>query len=260
VVVARAPSPQDLLDHYWEYSYGNDDAWKIMSATETSLASLAARLKPFRTTGRLLDIGCGSGVVLSVMARHGWVAEGTELSWVAAERLRQEGFQVHVGDLEQLNLREGSFDVVILSEVVEHLLEPRLALARARDLLRPGGALYLTTPNFDALSRWVLGARWRIISPAEHLCYFTPKSLRRLLFHVGLHPLSVATEGLSPFELLAALQARRPTATAESRTQTLRELSAGRGPLAPLKAVVNALLRTTRLGDTLKAFAVRPRD
>src|SRR5687768_3915417 len=67
VVVARAPSSQDLLDYYWEHSYGSGDAWKIMPATEASLASLAARLKPFHSTGRLLDIGCGSGVLLSVM-------------------------------------------------------------------------------------------------------------------------------------------------------------------------------------------------
>lgn len=257
VVAAREPTQEQLDDYYAEYSYGHEEAWTLPPATEASLAGLARRVEPFRTAGRLLDVGCGAGAILGVMARRGWLAEGTELSSVAAERLRGQGHRVHLGAIEQLDLEEGSYDVVILSEIVEHLLAPRAAVAAASRLLRPGGALYLTTPNFDSLSRRLLGARWRVISLPEHVCYFNRSALATLLARAGLVPVWATTEGVSPFELMAHW---RPGAAAPSLargTETLRELSVGRGPLAPLKGAVNGVLRLTGLGDTLKVLARR---
>jgi SAM-dependent methyltransferase len=221
------------------------------------LAHLSARLRRFYISGRLLDVGCGAGAILSVMARDGWQAEGTELSELAASRLRAQGHRVHVGELHELELPDRSYDVVILSEIIEHLLEPRTALACAVRLLRPGGALYLTTPNFDALSRRLLGARWRVISVPEHIRYFNGSSLGALLTDVGLRVVSLSTEGLSPPEVWATLRGARPQTGFEA-TEALRSLSARSGPLSSVKGTVNAVLRATRLGDTLKALAIRP--
>src|SRR5262245_43305498 len=102
VVAAREPTRQQLEQYYSEYSYGNEDAWKLPAATEASLARLAQKLEPYRAGGRLLDVGCGAGAILGVMARHGWITEGTELSHVAAERLRTQGHRIHLGAIEEL--------------------------------------------------------------------------------------------------------------------------------------------------------------
>jgi 2-polyprenyl-3-methyl-5-hydroxy-6-metoxy-1,4-benzoquinol methylase len=257
VVAAREPTRQQLEQYYSEYSYGNEDAWKLPPATEASLARLAQKLEPYRAGGRLLDVGCGAGAILGVMARHGWITEGTELSHVAAERLRAQGHRIHLGAIEELDLPQAAYDVVILSEIVEHLLDPGAAVAAAARVLRPGGAVYLTTPNFDALSRRLLGSRWRVIELPEHVSYFNRRSLRALLLRAGLVTLSLTTEGVSPFELMAQWRATPATPSVARGTEALRELSVGRGPLAPLKGVVNAVLRLTGLGDTLKALATR---
>lgn len=259
VVVAREPSRQELQRCYAEYSYGSEDAWRVPAATEASLAGLAARLRRFRASGRLLDVGCGAGAILSVMARDGWQAEGTELSSLAAARLRSQGHCIHVGELEELDLPECHYDVVILSEIVEHLLEPRAALDSARRLLRPGGALYLTTPNFDALSRRLLGARWRVITLPEHIRYFNPASLATVLARTSLRVDWLGTEGLSPPELWASLRGTRSHSGFEG-TETLRRLSVASSSLKRLKAAVNGVLRATSLGDTLKALAIRSGD
>jgi 2-polyprenyl-3-methyl-5-hydroxy-6-metoxy-1,4-benzoquinol methylase len=257
VVAAREPSRQQLDEYYAQYSYGHEEAWKLPPATEASLAHLARRLEPYRSEARLLDVGCGAGAILGVMARHGWVTEGTELSGVAAERLRGQGHRIHLGAIEELDLEQGAYDVVILSEIIEHLLAPGVAVAAAARLLRPGGAAYITTPNFDALSRRLLGPRWRVIELPEHVSYFNRRSLRALLKRAGLEIVSLATEGVSPFELVAQLRAKPAAASVARGTEALRELSVGRGPLAPLKGAVNAALRLSGLGDTLKALATR---
>ena len=79
----------------------------------------------------------------------------------------------------------GSFDAAVMSEVIEHLFDPRVVLTAIRSALAPGGVLAITTPNFDAVSRFVLGKNWDVISPLEHMYYFTAQTLGRLLEQTG---------------------------------------------------------------------------
>ena len=88
---------------------------------------------------------------------------------------------------EQLGVLSDLFDVVVMFEVIEHLFDPRLVLEQVQRLLRPGGTLVLSTPNFNALSRFALGNSWAVLSPAEHLYYFTRDSLRALLQAAGFN-------------------------------------------------------------------------
>jgi len=101
----------------------------------------------------------------------------------------------------------------------------------------------------------VLGARWRPIEVPEHLFYFNPRSMRRLLRSVGLRPARIWTDGLNPFALLGPASGG---ATTQGRTEALREAAVSSRSLGLAKAVVNAGLRALRLGDTLKAIAELP--
>ena len=177
VQVAALPTPEELDAYYANYSYDDPAAWEVSSATAASLAALVRRLEPYRGQGRLLDVGCGAGAILRAFAGAGWSCQGTELSGVAADRLRAGGLVIHVGTLESLRAELGTYDVVVLSETIEHVRDPRGLLAGVPRLLRPGGALYLTTPHIDSLSRRVLGAAWRPIEVPEHLFYFNRRSM-----------------------------------------------------------------------------------
>jgi 2-polyprenyl-3-methyl-5-hydroxy-6-metoxy-1,4-benzoquinol methylase len=263
VQVEHPPGRQELLRYYAKYCYESEDSWVLSAATQASIARVADRLEPYRSSDRVLDVGSGAGAFLSVFAARGWSVEGTELSDAAAVRLRSGGFTIHCGELEQLDLAPGTYDVIIMSELLEHLLDPRGVLSAALRLLRPGGALYLTTPNFGSLSRRVLGKRWRVISPPEHLSYFTEESAGRLLKACSYRLCEVWTDGLNPYELWAvrtqgngdssaALQGAK-AASEELRLATLRSPAR-----SALKSAVNRMLRAFGLGDTLKALAERP--
>jgi SAM-dependent methyltransferase len=176
---------------------------------------------------------------------------------LAGERLRQQGFLVHTGELESLGLQAGGYDVVLMSEILEHIPKPRRALEEVHSLLRPGGALYLTTPNIGSLARRVLGSRWGVIAVPEHLHYFDLASLRRLLTSVGFEVAAISTEGMNPFDLWADLRSRGGRATVAASAEALRDLANTCGPASVAKSTLNALLGAVRLGDTLKALATK---
>jgi SAM-dependent methyltransferase len=233
-------------------TYAQDVA--IPRAVEDSLRAVVDSMDPYRTSGKWLDIGFGQGALLDVVAKRGWRAYGTEYSDVALRRGAERGFIVSKGS-EALDA--GSFDVVSLVELVEHVEEPLGFLKEARRLLRPGGCVYITTPNGWSINRWVLGDGWTNFGPPDHLIIFTPPAMRRLLTDAGFETADIRTEGLNPFEIVGMLK-RRKTKQAIDRVnagQRLCEsLSASPGRRR-IKATANIILRATRLGDSMKVRA-----
>lgn len=86
---------------------------------------------------------------------------------------------------EAMSLPPASFDVAVMFDVIEHLFDPRVVLEATRRALRPGGLFVVSTPNFDALSRRALGAAWAVLSPLEHLYYFTELTLTKMVEAAG---------------------------------------------------------------------------
>ena len=94
--------------------------------------------------------------------------------------------------------------MVVMLEVLEHLFEPQQELESVRSVLQPGGLLLITTPNFNALSRLALGNDWAVLSPEEHVYYFTEGTLTTLLRRVGFHAIRFVREfkGFGVFETM----------------------------------------------------------
>jgi SAM-dependent methyltransferase len=255
----RLPTAAELHEYYRRYSYDHPESWGVDSATQASLKELALSLRRYRTSGRLLDLGCGAGAVLRTMSTEGWHAEGQEVSAAAADRLEEEGFRIHREAPEDLAIEDASFDVVVMSEVIEHLPAPNVTLRAVHRLLRPGGALYLTTPNFGSLSRRVLRDRWRAIELPGHLSYFDHSSLTGFLARAELRAGRVWSEGLNPYELIRGHRRHQVGDREHLRSQTerLRIAAAGPGVVRAVKRMTNLGLRLSGLGDTLKALAER---
>ena len=148
----------------------------------------------------------------------------------------------------------GSFDVVTMFEVIEHLRDPAGVLRVVWRLLRDGGLLYLTTPNYDSLSRYLLGSSWRIILPREHLFYFTAASLGPLLRMSGYEVRSCRTTGLDYHAILNHWVFRRE-GSSWAAVQEARERIESSGALRMLKRCADNVLSLVRLGDTIKIFA-----
>lgn len=151
--------------------------------------------------GRLLDIGCGDGALLTVAQRRGWDVAGLEPSARLVEQLAtgELAGRVVQGRAEELRPAYSQVDVIVLLNVLEHLSAPREALLRISGLLNPGGLLAVHVPNW-AWGRW-FGRRWVQFEPLDHLYYFDPRTLRAMLLSVGLQPIvRFSLPGLSPWK------------------------------------------------------------
>jgi 2-polyprenyl-3-methyl-5-hydroxy-6-metoxy-1,4-benzoquinol methylase len=151
---------------------------------------LLRRLAAIQPEGRLLDVGCGAGHFLAAAQHMGqWEVLGVEPSSSAAGQARRLAeCQVYQSTLEEAPLEPGSFDIVTMFAVLEHLHDPRGTLHRAYELLRPSGLLAVYVPNFHYLRIKDTGpvallrlGRWSNLYPQEHLFQFTPRTLRMLL-------------------------------------------------------------------------------
>ena len=145
-----------------------------------------AMVRPFRQLGTLFEVGCGGGLFLKSAERDGWQVQGIEVMDAGVAFARERlGLNVRSETIETTNVAPASCDVVVMMEVIEHLSDPTDTLRRVIQLLRPGGWLLITTPNIEAISRYALGECWAVLSPAEHLYYFSQDSLGQMLRRAG---------------------------------------------------------------------------
>ena len=135
--------------------------------------------------GRLLDVGCGHGLLLDEARSRGYETVGLELSRSAARHAREAlGLDVHEQPVESFVDLDG-FDVVVLADVIEHLDDPVAAVDRCAGLLRPGGVLCVVTPDPSSMTARIAGRRWWGFVPA-HACLLPRATLRELLAARGL--------------------------------------------------------------------------
>jgi 2-polyprenyl-3-methyl-5-hydroxy-6-metoxy-1,4-benzoquinol methylase len=150
----------------------------------TPLLTLIARFVP--PPARLLEVGAAAGLFLKAAEMTGYAVCGLELSPEAVAFGRDRlGLDLRQEAAEEMTFPDRSFDVVVMCETIEHLLDPLAAVGAIHRSLEPGGALVVTTPNIDAMSRFGLGTQWSVLSPAEHLYYFSERTLTRLLERAG---------------------------------------------------------------------------
>jgi SAM-dependent methyltransferase len=230
------------------------------------LNELARQCEPFARFRRMLDVGFGAGAGLKAFADAGWEAHGVEISRAAAEQAHARGMKLAIeADFLHAPYDAGFFDLIVMSELIEHLTAPIPFLEQAARLLRRGGVLYLTTPNAAGVSGRVLGMRWSVVAPPQHLNLFSPQSLRIALKRAGFRQSRVQAHGVHPAELVqymlerAHLRGRLTepidrVGTSYAINRTLITTRSGR----VTKRAVNGLLSATRLGDALKAFAQNP--
>jgi SAM-dependent methyltransferase len=143
-----------------------------------------------RGSGRLLDIGCNEGLGLRLYARNGFRVEGLELNETAAEVARDAGFQVHTCLLEEFNPASG-YDVAVLSNVLEHSLDPQKMLLDVHRVLASGGQVWISCPNSRSWLREFFGRSWINWHVPFHISHFSAETLRRLLTETGYSQIEV---------------------------------------------------------------------
>lgn len=214
------------------------------------------RLDRARRVNRLLEVGAGAGHFARQAVAAGWSVTATELSQAAAPLLAAAGAEVRLGTLEALELPDGGFDAAVSLEVLEHVPAPLEHLRALARTLRSGGQLLLTTPSFSGLTRRRLGASWRVID-AEHLGYFTPRTLRQALTAAGFRAVSVRSRGLDLAAWTTAKGGEGQSTFDVHETARLRGAFSSTGWRRAVRELAHTALGLAGLGDTLLAWARR---
>ena len=183
-----------LANSYRSWRFGSD------SQSTNSLWAVVAWLIPgllcvleyrYRTLprprqgARLLDVGFGDGTFLETAKEAGWQVAGADTDPVTVDSAAMRGLEVRQGGIEVFTDMPGCFDVITLSHVIEHVHDVRAVLRDAYRLLKPGGRLWLDTPNIDSYGHRRFGRHWRGLEPPRHLVVFNWQSLERVLIEEG---------------------------------------------------------------------------
>lgn len=187
---------EDVLTRYWQ----EEAAWLTVlnSAPQHDLDVLKYQygldLVSWRLKGRrVLDIGSGPGTFVETARQNGWEATALELNEESSQKLKAAGYKVIVKPLELTDMPAGSFDLVCLWEVLEHLANPRAVLAEAGRLLAPGGLFLILVPNVESLVTRLMHERSNTFGGHSHLNHFSRRTLAMLLEKAGLKAVETET-------------------------------------------------------------------
>lgn len=147
-----------------------------------------------KTGGQLLDIGAGTGAFAAVMQNSGWTVTGLEPD----ETARKNAREYHNLDLQEpgrlYHLPPGSFDVITLWHVLEHVHDLHGYLQNFHRILQPDGKLLVAVPNYTSYDAELYGPYWAAYDVPRHLYHFSPAAMRRLMQQhafrvIGLEPM-----------------------------------------------------------------------
>lgn len=191
-------------------------------------------------SGRLLDVGCNEGRGLVLYRRNGFKPEGLELNSRAAEVARSRGFMVYESDIAALQPAL-PFERIVLSNVLEHALDPKEMLGHISRLLVTGGEVWISLPNRRSALRALFGRHWVNWHLPFHIVHFDSATLRRALTETGF---SVVEERQVTPALWVALSAIAAVFPRTPKMQRVAPLVAGlmgmaRGLLFPLLWAAN---------------------
>lgn len=214
--LGRAVTTEFDPESYYTESYFNgshDDGYADYRGSEAILRrefrkvvdELAEHLPP---GGHILEVGCAYGFLL-LEARDRYKVSGIEIAEDAVRSCREAGLaDVHQGVVSQELLDKiGPVDAIVMLDVIEHLPNPESDLTLLARMLRPGGVFVISTGDFSSPLARIMGPRWRLMTPPQHLWYFTPESMRGLARRAGLefkrlnYPWKLVPLGLIAFQL-----------------------------------------------------------
>ena len=178
---------------------------------------------------RVLDIGSATGALLAALKARGWDTRGLEIAREEAAYARARGLDVRELTLEEARFESGAFDAVCASHLIEHLSDPASFAAELYRIVRPGGRIYLTTPNIGGFQAKLFRGNWRS-AIFDHLYLFSRTTLTALLERRGFTP---------------------------EKTITWGGLAAGTAA-APVKRIADRLAKKLNAGDVMILRAVKP--
>jgi 2-polyprenyl-3-methyl-5-hydroxy-6-metoxy-1,4-benzoquinol methylase len=190
------PSSTELSSLYSSGPYRADSGKRFVGVVETAITVSRQlrrrRIEKYMGKGRILDIGCGRGVFLDEMRKHGWKVAGTEYNEDTAESINKRyNVNVVTGNPEDWGFPPGSFDVVTMNHVLEHMSAPEKAIDECSKVLREGGLIVLAVPNIMSLQSIIGKHLWFHLDIPYHIYHFSEMGLSSLIEKHGFHLLRI---------------------------------------------------------------------
>ncbi len=237
--VTRRLSPEDYRRLNPSYdpgpiaAHGGKATWRKYLAVDDKKQFLKPLVDPVGRPCRLLDVGCGAGGFLWAGRELGCEVRGIEPSEAHSRIARELDLPVSQGRFEPGSLQEHSFEIVLLSHVIEHILEPAPFLEALAKLLVVGGKLVVVTPNAASLVAVLSERYWVMLKPVDHVSMLTEKSFRAMgLERFGLLEFSQGEHSWEPLTALAlaAKDAAKELTMPEPATTTKDAVTDAKAP------------------------------
>ena len=165
------------------YSSGTDKTFvsQVQARERVFLKSLDFIERFVSHRGKILDVGTAGGSFLGVAKQRGWKVAGCEPNhWLSEWGRKRYGITIKAGTIFNMELKDASFDVVTLWDVLEHAPDPKAVLIECNRILKPGGLLVVNYPDIDSLIARLMGRKW-VFLLSVHLYYFTLETMRKML-------------------------------------------------------------------------------
>lgn len=181
------------------------------------------RFLPKEKNIKYLELGCGAGGDMERIKklRPDWTIEGLEVNEVACKRARERGFKILCGSIFDADVKDGSYDLVRIKHVIEHLNNPRENLEVLSNKITKNGKIVIVTPNSNSLSFWLFKKYWYGLDSPRHLLIFNPQNLKLLLETSGFEVAKVVTHGTGKYFANSLL---RVLGVSEERLPRIRQL------------------------------------
>lgn len=245
----KQPTYRELIEEYAKYSRSN----QISEITLSRYYSLLEKFEKYRIKNNIIDIGAGDGFFAEQARLKSWNSYATEFDDKSVALCLEKGVVVHKGKLDVNNYEKDFFDIIFSSEVLEHINNPVEEIKGFHTILRPGGLVYLTTPNLNSISHKILKNKWNIFHYPEHISYYSPKTIEKLFNDNGFKKLGIETTGFSPQRYFQSLGKSQTN----DNDDNLREKTENKFLWRTLKQIINSLLNVSKTGDAMKVMFVK---
>ncbi|MEK6954510.1 MAG: methyltransferase domain-containing protein [Candidatus Micrarchaeota archaeon] len=185
-----------LMKLYNEGAFSSPDYYAETSeADKRSFEDRLAMIESFTNKGKILDAGCSVGSFLEIAKNRGWKVTGFDINRKAITECRRKGIDAVCTTLEETNFPPNYFDAISMNDFIEHVPDPLATLKGANRLLKNDGILFISTPKINSLLYRIFRKRWIHLKPWQHLSFFTPITINKILRKAGFKVVRCFTLG-----------------------------------------------------------------
>lgn len=195
----------DFVNRYYQRGYFTGDRSRIAYVNyeddkpyiTANLRKFLSFLRPYKSSGKLLDVGCALGFSTQLANAAGYDAYGIDPSDYAVGKAKKLVGMDRIRKAKLSDVRDApkTYDIIAMFDVFEHLANPVRDLATVKKILKDDGIIVIATGDTDSLMARILGRRWTFFNPPQHLYYFNRDNLKRILLQQGFVPVAWASIG-----------------------------------------------------------------